>query len=436
LTNKSKDISNSDKLEKLSRRVENYENRIQKNKNRITRLNSKLDILLETTNAINSNKSTEELLKQYRNTVEHDLQIRRLVLFIRIEDIWSCALQYGVDEDYSEEINLIDQISDKNEVVYLRDQKHEKLRNFDFLIPVSNDNKTLCFVLIGDIDENEIRMSPSIKHRTFIQTLTNIVAVTIENKALFKRSLKQERIDTELQLAAEMQALMVGSGSQEYPLFEVATYYQPHQAIGGDFCDFIPLGNDEAFFCMADVSGKGVSAAFIMATIQAHLKALIEHTNWTLEGLVKQLNEKVNDLSKGDRFVTVFFGYFHYPTRMLHYINAGHNPPFVITAGEAKFLEEGTVGIGMLPELPFINKGQLKVSRNALLVLSTDGVLELENEDNEEFGSERLCELMVEKEPFMEKADDAISHIVHAMNLHRGNMPYFDDTALLCCRFK
>lgn len=436
MTNKSKDIANSDKLEKLSRRVENYENRIQKNKNRITRLNSKLDILLETTNAINSNKSTEELLKQYRNTVEHDLQIRRLVLFIRIEDIWSCALQYGVDEDYSEEINLIDQISDKNEVVYLRDQKHEKLRNFDFLIPVSNDNKTLCFVLIGDIDENEIRMSPSIKHRTFIQTLTNIVAVTIENKALFKRSLKQERIDTELQLAAEMQALMVGSGSQEYPLFEVATYYQPHQAIGGDFCDFIPLGNDEAFFCMADVSGKGVSAAFIMATIQAHLKALIEHTNWTLEGLVKQLNEKVNDLSKGDRFVTVFFGYFHYPTRMLHYINAGHNPPFVITAGEAKFLEEGTVGIGMLPELPFINKGQLKVSRNALLVLSTDGVLELENEDNEEFGSERLCELMVEKEPFMEKADDAISHIVHAMNLHRGNMPYFDDTALLCCRFK
>ncbi|MGB6037271.1 MAG: hypothetical protein WBG42_13440, partial [Cryomorphaceae bacterium] len=276
MTDKSKYIENSEKLEKLGRRIENYENRIQKNKNRITRLNSKLDILLETTNAINSNKSTEDLLKQYRNTVEHDLQIRRLVLFMQIENIWSCALQYGVDDDYSEDIELFNQISNKNEVVYLRDQKHEKLRNFDFLIPVSNDNKPLCFVLIGDIDENEIRMSPSIKHRTFIQTLTNIIAVTIENKALFKRSLKQERIDTELQLAAEMQALMVGSGSQEYPLFEVATYYQPHQAIGGDFCDFIPLGKDEAFFCMADVSGKGVSAAFIMATIQAHLKALIE----------------------------------------------------------------------------------------------------------------------------------------------------------------
>ncbi len=436
MTDKSKNKENTGQLEKLNQRIENYENRIQKNKDRISRLNSKLDILLETTNAINSNKSTEELLEQYRSTVEHDLQIRRLVLFMQIENIWSCALQYGVDEDYSDDIELFQSVSNKNEVVYLRDQENEKLRNFDFLIPVSNDDKPLCYVLIGDIDENEIRMSPSIKHRTFIQTLTNIVAVTIENKALFKRSLKQERIDTELQLAAEMQALMVGSGSQEYPLFEVATYYQPHQAIGGDFCDFIPLGKDEAFFCMADVSGKGVSAAFLMATIQAHLKALIEHTNWTLEGLVEQLNNKVNEMSRGDRFVTVFFGYFHYPTRMLHYINAGHNPPFVISSGKATFLEEGTVGIGMLPQLPFINKGQLKLSRNALLVLSTDGVLELENAENDEFGSERLCQLMIEKEPYLEKADDAISHIVHAMDLHRGNMPYFDDTALLCCRFK
>jgi len=436
LTDKSKIESDSGKLEKFNHRIENYERRIQKNKNRISRLNSKLDILLETTNAINSNKSTAELLEQYRSTVEHDLQIRRLVLFMQIEHVWSCALQYGVNEDYSEDLALFDQISNKNEVVYLRDQENKKLRNFDFLIPVSNDDKPLCYVLIGDIDDNEIRMSPSIKHRTFIQTLTNIVAVTIENKALFKRSLLQERIDTELQLAAEMQSLMVGSGSQEYPLFDVATYYQPHQAIGGDFCDFIPLGENEAFFCMADVSGKGVSAAFIMATIQAHLKALIEHTNWTLEGLVKQLNDKVNQLSKGDRFVTIFFGYFHYPTRMLHYINAGHNPPFVISSGEATFLEEGTVGIGMLPELPFVNKGQLKLSTNALLVLSTDGVLELENEEKEEFGSERLSDLMLEKEPYFEKVDDAISHIVHALDLHRGNMPYFDDTALLCCRFK
>ncbi|MEM9050678.1 MAG: hypothetical protein AAGC47_01390, partial [Bacteroidota bacterium] len=185
-----------------------YENRIKKNKDRISRLSSKLDILLETTNAINSNKSTEELLEQYRSTVEHNLQIRRLVLFMQIENIWSCALQYGVDEDYANELELVEAVSKKNEVVYLRDQTIEKLRNFDFLIPVFHEDKPLCYVLIGDIDENEIRMSPSIKHRTFIQTLTNIIAVTIENKTLFKRSLRQERIDTELQIAAEMQSLM------------------------------------------------------------------------------------------------------------------------------------------------------------------------------------------------------------------------------------
>jgi len=413
-----------------------YENRIRKNKDRISRLSSKLEMLLETTNAINSNKSTKQLLEQYRSTIEQNLQIRRLVLFIQIDNIWSCALQYGVEQDHGAEIELIQSVSRRNEVVYLRDQANDILGKFDFLIPVFHEDKPLCYVLIGDIDDDEIRMSPSIKHRSFIQTLTNIVAVTIENKALFKRSLRQERIDTELQIAAEMQALMVGSGTRDYPFFEVATYYQPHQSIGGDFCDFIPLGKDEAFFCMADVSGKGVSAALIMATVQAHLKALIKHTQWTLESLVKQLNELVIEMSNGDRFVTVFFGYFHYPSRVLHYINAGHNPPLIVSGGKPSFLKEGTVGIGMLNELPFINKGEIKLLRDAILVLSTDGVLELENEDQDEFGSERLKNVIVEHESKIDSVDDAISFILDALDRHRGTVPYFDDTSLLCCRFR
>jgi sigma-B regulation protein RsbU (phosphoserine phosphatase) len=420
----------------LEDRILKYEIRIKKNRDRIARLNFKLDVLLATTNAINSNKSVDELLEQYRHTVENDLQIRRLVLFIRIEDIWSCALQYGVDGDFSGEIDDVIALGQKNEVLYLRNKDNERLRCFDFLIPVFHDEKPLCYVLIGDIDENEIRMSPSIKHSTFIQTLTNVIAVSIENKALFKRTLRQERVDTELKIAAEMQSLMVGSGKRDYPLFEVATHYSPHQAIGGDFCDFIPLGEEEAFICMADVSGKGVSAAFLMATIQAHLKALIQHTNWTLESLVKDLNEMVNQVARGDHFVTIFLAYFHYPSRTLHYINAGHNPPFVINNDKPIFLEEGTVGIGMLKSLPFVNKGEVRISRGAFLVLSTDGVLELENEVQEEFGSEGLSRTLLERKDDIENIDEAIGYIIHAMDLHRGQAPYLDDIALLCCRFK
>src|SRR5690606_360444 len=162
----------------------------------------------------------------------------------------------------------------------------------------------LAYVLIGDIDDDEIKMSPIIKHMRYIQTLTNIICVAIENKELIEKSLEQERYKTELKLAAEMQALMVGSGRKDFPSTEVATYYKPHHQVGGDFCDFIELNSQESFFCVADVSGKGISAAFLMANIQAHLRALLQYTNWTLESLAIELNKKVVETVNGERFVT------------------------------------------------------------------------------------------------------------------------------------
>ena len=233
-----------------------------------------------------------------------------------------------------------------------------------------------------------------------------------------------------------MQSLMVGSGRRDYPSTEVATYYKPHNEVGGDFCDFIALNDQESFFCVADVSGKGVSAAFLMANVQAHLRALLEYTNWTLESLATQLNKKVVETVGGERFVTMFMAYFHRPTRMLHYLNAGHNPPVLLSNGELHLLESGTVGIGMLNELPFMNKSEIVIGKNAIFVGYTDGVVEIENEENDEYGYERLGELMQEKEHSLKHVDDLIAHIIDSLDVHRGKNPYFDDTALLCCRFR
>jgi sigma-B regulation protein RsbU (phosphoserine phosphatase) len=99
-------------------------------------------------------------------------------------------------------------------------------------------------------------------------------------------------------------------------------------------------------------------------------------------------------------------------------------------------LESGTVGIGMLQELPFIRKGELRIHKDAVLVLFTDGVVELENESGEEYGNERLSKVVREKLQQIEHVDDLISHIISSMDRHRGSQLYFDDTALLCCRFR
>ncbi len=402
---------------------------------RIKQREYKLKALLDLTTAINNNLSTRELLMQFREIVENQLLIRRLVLYTKIDNEWECPIQYGVDNDYSH-IDAMEEFKDIRDITLIQTNEARAFAGFDLIIPVFHKERPLSYFLIGDIDDEEIRVSPIIKHMRFVQTLTNIIGVAIENKSLFKKSLEQERVNTELALAAEMQSLMVGSGTKDYRFFEVATFYKPHQQVGGDFCDFIEFNDDEAFLCVADVSGKGVSAAFLMANVQAHLRALLEHTNWTLKSIAEDLNKKVMDLVKGDRFITLFMGYFHRPTRTLQYLNAGHNPPVVWNNGPVSILEEGTVGIGMLKNLPFVHTGSIQLEENAIIVCYTDGVIEMENESHDEYGYERLGRLLQEKSPSCHHITSMIDHIMGAIDDHRGTVPYFDDTALLCCRFK
>ncbi len=402
---------------------------------RIKQREFKLKALLDLTNAINNNLSTEDLLLQFREIVENQLLIRRLVLFSKIESVWECSIQYGVERDFSN-LDVVKEFGKIRDITLVQANIEPAFAGFDLIIPVFHKERPLSYFLIGDIDDEEIRVSPIIKHMRFVQTLTNIIGVAIENKSLFKKSLEQERVNTELALAAEMQALMVGSGTKDFQHFEVATFYKPHQQVGGDFCDFIEFNEDEAFFCVADVSGKGVSAAFLMANVQAHLRALIEHTNWTLESIAHELNKKVIDLVKGDRFVTLFLGYFYRPTRTLSYLNAGHNPPVLWDKGETHLLEDGCVGIGMLSDLPFVHVGKMKLGQDAIVVCYTDGVIEIENEHEEEYGPEKLANLLLEKSPSCQHVSEMIDHIITAVDKHRGDNPYFDDTALLCCRFR
>jgi len=407
--------------------------KIERLKERLQIRDQKLKVLLELTQAINQNLSTEELIAQFREIVEENLRFSRLSLILKIGEEWKMPLSYGSNfefntnyiEDYFRPIKSIELVHTHQDDVF---------EGFDLFIPVLHEERSLAYLLIGDVSDDEGEVSPIIKHMRFVQTLTNLIAVAIDNKALFEKSLEQKRIQTELNLAAEMQALLVDSGTKKFRSFEVSTYYKPHQQVGGDFFDFIELDENDAFFCVADVSGKGVSAAFLMSNIQAHLRALLKYTDWTLESLAHELNEKVNETVNGDRFVTLFMGYFNGNERTLSYVNCGHNPPVLHSDNKTRLLELGSVGIGMLPDLPFINSEKLHLSKNARLVCYTDGVVEIENENQEEFGYDRITEIL-NNEKNLNDMEELVTRIITELDNHRGQNPYFDDTALLCCKF-
>src|SRR5690554_6204283 len=145
---------------------------------RLKQRDFKLKTLLEITKAINDNLSTGELLHAYREIVETELLIGRLALFIKQDDDWNCAVYYGVDAGFSER-EIIEKFEIFNEIKTIQSDDDQHFKGFGLIIPVFHNEEPLAYVLIGDIDDDEIKMSPIIKHMRYIQTLTNIICVAI-----------------------------------------------------------------------------------------------------------------------------------------------------------------------------------------------------------------------------------------------------------------
>ncbi|MDF1673991.1 MAG: PP2C family protein-serine/threonine phosphatase [Vicingaceae bacterium] len=390
----------------------------------------KLDTLLEITKAINNNLSKDELIELYQNVLLKELKIGKLLLFSHNDKEWTQELCIGTscnDIDVKEDLLEITQIN------VLSNPTNKKLKSFDVIVPVFHKSKPLAYLLLGDFDGEKIEVSPIIKHLTFIQTLTNIIIVAIENKRLYKENLDQIAIKKEMELASEMQTMLFPRNLPNNEEIEVAASYKPHQLVGGDYYDFIVLNRDEIAFCIADVSGKGVPAALLMSNFQASLRSLIKRTS-SLSELVIELNKNILANANREKFITAFIGKYNIQTRNLQFINAGHNPPILLIGHQFKKLFEGSTVLGVFENLPSVTEKNITIPKDAILTCYTDGVVEQTNSKDEEFGMENM------ESSVLQNKEKSISKIVSAITLnldeYKADQEYHDDIALLCMRIR
>lgn len=398
--------------------------------NKVKQRDFKLNALLEITNAINANLSVGNLLEQYERVLKEHLAIEKILLFTK-EDSWKCILRFGVQKGEIKEIISDDFFTQNKEITLTAGRSKE---SFDLAIPIVQNGQTIAYVLAGDNSEQEIRMSPVIKHMRFIQTLTNILVVAIQNRQLQEESLRQERVKKELELAAEMQAILLPHHLPKNKDYEVSAFYKAHQQVGGDYYDFLELNDNEVMFCMADVSGKGVSAAFLMANFQAYLRSIFAYNSGSLVNIVHELNGRVMQTALGEKYITLFLGVYNKSERSLRYVNCGHNPPILGDQnGYTQQLKLGTIGLGMFEELPKVVEGRVLLEPDSIIVCFTDGLVETENLNNEEYGSERLEKVLL---AFFKDGISVINDtIMQSLNDFKGEAPYNDDLAILSCRF-
>jgi sigma-B regulation protein RsbU (phosphoserine phosphatase) len=390
-----------------------------------------LHSMLEITKAINLNKDVDEWMRIFAYILREQLNFKKAVLYAKQDD-WKCIMKFGVRGKWLD-IEAPSELHRFHDITEIVSSGSKLLQQFDYVVPVHHNSKPLAYLLLsGKTGWEELTTSVS-SGVSFVQTLTNIIVVAIENRRMSRLGIVQERLSRELEVASALQKYLFPSDLPSNRKMDISARYFPRHEVGGDYYDFIPLGDDEYFICIADVSGKGVGAAMLMANFQAIVRTIFSYQRFDFHILVDELNRKVGQIAKGEFFITCFMAIYHSTTRSLRYVNAGHNQPFITTGRKSEFLSKGCVGLGMMEEIPSLKIGHITLRPNTTLVLYTDGVVELNNPKEDMFGVERLIKLIHNFYPL--KMEDLNNLIFAKLDEFREGEDFVDDTAIFCCRF-
>ena len=382
--------------------------------------------LLELTQAINNNFSAEQLFKIYQSILSWEIGIKKMMCYTKEDDQWYCASYIGIEEsEASKDISA--ELLQYQRMTNLLDSDHYIVREFDIIIPVYHKDNPIAFTLLGNL-ENDEEMYEKIQ---FITTITNIIAVAIENKRLFKRQIEQERLKKEMELARNVQKMLIPSHLPSNDYFELDSIYMPHLGVGGDYFDYIPFGDTEFVFCIGDISGKGVGAALLMANFQANLRTLVQ-LRLDKKEFIQRLNTRLLDITKGEKFITFFYAEYNISTKKLLYINAGHNPPILLKGTELIFLDKGCTILGSFDRIPEIEVGEIEIDKETLLLTYTDGLTDLQNDAGDYFEEPMLKQFVLNSKS--DSAREFNVHLMDFMNEFRQSQPFPDDLSVLTCK--
>jgi len=238
-------------------------------------------------------------------------------------------------------------------------------------------------------------------------------------------------MERENEQAAEIQNRILPVAAPEIPGLELAGHNEPCLTVGGDYYDYIKYRDGRVAVVLGDVAGKGMSAALLMSNLQPRVQMLAEE-ELDLGTLMSRLDRSLADHCPSNRFITLFFGLIEPTTGKLTYCNAGHNPPLLVRAsGKVDTLPAiGTV-LGILPDLGY-EQQEARLEPGDLLALFSDGVTETANTKDEEFGEDRLADLLKERRE--DPAASIVKGVIQALDEFSGPAPAADDVTLVIAR--
>ncbi len=298
-------------------------------------------------------------------------------------------------------------------------------------VPVEIEGDARGVLIVADKESRHgVGPFPPTDRRTLL-LFANQAAIALENAKLHKLALEKERLEREMELAAEIQQQLLPKVMPQIPGYEVIGWNRPARQAGGDYFDFRGLGNGGWGLVVGDVVGKGVPAAILVSTLHSALHVLLDQME-VGPPLIERLNRHIFESSSANKFITMLLAALDTQDDRLAYLNAGHNPGLLVRAsGEVVQMASAGLPLGLLPQGQF-GVSTLTLNPGDLVCIYSDGITECESPDEEEFGQERLTQLLAEQG--QRPLSAILNHIDSAVTEFAQGQPQGDDQTVILLR--
>lgn len=396
-----------------------------------------------------SSTSLEDTLSQVALLVFEAVPADRCVIMLRDEEAdgglkIAVARERGKDgqpEEVRISRTVMDEVIKNGKSVLTSDAQHDPryasqtmallgIRSV-LAVPLSVSEEEVFGLIYADSPTYEATFTE--EHLNILTTLASVASIRVENARLLEERFERERMERELELATEIQQRFQPSAPPTVEGYEFQGISFSCYEIGGDYYDFIPRHDGKMFVALGDVSGKGTAAALLMSSLHAAIHAQAAAKSSLVE-TINSVNKYLSDNTPANRFVTLFLAELDLADGALNYINAGHNPPLIAHAdGNVRQLDSGGFPLGILPMAEY-EIGQTQLQPGDALVIYSDGVSEANNLKGEEFGIERLSDVV--KRNISSSASGLRDKVESALSTFTETAPAGDDITLVIVKKK
>jgi sigma-B regulation protein RsbU (phosphoserine phosphatase) len=413
-------------------------------------------ILSELSEDVRTMVETKPLLETVAARISESLHVPQVALLLTNGSNFVPAFSLGFDTDpvvslagdsksirkltNNQHIVLYDDMTEVTSTPTMSLNDRDQLRelNSQILLPLSVKNQLSGIISLSPKRSDEPYTASDLR---LLRSVASQTGLALENsrltEAFAKEAAQKERLNAELEIAREVQERLF---PQELPKVTGLEYFgacRPALGVGGDYYDFLELPDGKFGIAIGDVSGKGIGAALMMASLQASLRGQALHSGDDIAGLMTHINTLVYEASTTNRYATFFYAQFDPSSRKLSYVNAGHNPPYLLrrNAGDVEVipLEVGGAVVGMLPSMIVrYEQGDVQLEQGDLLVGFTDGISEAMNPREEEWGEDAMLSEL--KTLNGKRSEEIIQHIVAAADKFADGAKQHDDMTMIVVR--